>query len=296
MAMISEVELYNEVMGATITFSESSMSHILQECDLGLIEGVRNEQRLVGQDGVLIADVVYGTRTITIVGWLVGSDDRVITAYRRGLNQFINPKQRLQVKQNGYVISGIPLHTVAYGTSIDVLNERMCRFMIEVLCDNPLFSDLIDTTVGVALWEDHFRFPLDFSLPGDTLIFGLRSSSQIVQVNNEGDVTSGMLITFTANGNVTNPKLINISSQEHIQVNTSMAAGQRITIDTRGRVPTVRKFDADGTPSNVINLVSDTSTFLRLPLGLSSFSYTADQDDENLEVSVLYANRYLEVL
>lgn len=296
MAMISEVQLYNEVLGATITFSESGFSHILETCDLGLIEGIRNEQQLVGQDGILIADVLYGTRTISLVVWLIGSDDSVITAYRRGLNQFVNPKQRVQLKHNNYVISGYPMHTVSYGTDIQVLNERMCKCLIEILCDDPLFSDLYNTTVGVALWDNEFVFPLDFALAGDTLIFGLRSASQIVAVNNSGDVQAGMLITFTASGTVINPKLINISTQEYLQVTKTLTAGQRLAIDTRGRVPTVVHFADDGTPTNVINLVTDTSHFVRLPLGISSFSYTADANEENLEVSILYSNRYLEVL
>ena len=296
MPMISQVQLYNETLGSTITFAENSFSHVFETCDLGMIEGVRNEQQLVGQDGILVANVLYGTRTITLVAWLIGQDDNVITAYRRGLNQFINPKQRLQLKHNGYVISGYPLHTAAYGTDIKVLNERMCRCMIEILCDDPLFSDLNDTTVGVALWSDEFVFPLEFALVGDTLIFGLRSASQIVEVTNSGDLATGMLITFTASGSVQGPKIINISTQQYLQVNMALTAGQRLAIDTRGNVPKVTHYADDGTPTNVINLVTDTSRFLRLPLGVSSFSYTADANEENLEVSVQYANRYLEVL
>lgn len=296
MPMISQVQLYNEALGSTITFSESSFSHVLETCDLGLIEGIRNEQQLMGQDGILIANVLYGTRTITLVTWLIGQDDNVITAYRRGLNQFINPKQRVQIKHNNYVISGYPLHTVAYGTDIQVLNERMCRCLIEILCDDPLFSDLNDTLVGVALWDNEFVFPLDFALAGDTLIFGLRSESQIVEVTNGGDVETGMLITFTASGSVQNPKIINISTQQHLQVTLTLTAGQRLAIDTRGRVPIVTHYADDGTPTNVINLVTDTSHFLRLPLGRSSFSYTAGSNEENLEVAVQYSNRYLEVL
>lgn len=294
--MISKVELYNEVTGMTMTFDETHFSHILETCDLGRIEGVRNEQALVGQDGILIADVVYGVRTISIVVWLVGRDDATISAYRRTLNRFVDPKQRIHIKQNGYSISGLPVHTVAYGTAITVLNEKMCRCLIEVLCDDPLFTDASDTTVGVATWEPKFVFPLQFDLAGDTMVFGLRSASQVVQVQNDGDVKTGVLITFKASGTVIGPKIINISTQEHIQVNTTLLNGELLTVDTRGRVPLVRKIASSGAVTNVINLVTDSSKFFKLPLGLSNFSYTATSNVDSLEVSVSYVNRYLEVL
>jgi hypothetical protein len=296
MAMVSEVELYNESLGTTITFKESSFDYILESCDLGTIEGVRNEQNLVGQDGILVADILYGTRTVTLVCWLVGRDDSIISAYRRGLNRFINPKQKLRIKQNGYTISGYPLHTVSYGTDVKVMNECMCRCMIEVLCDDPLFKDALDTNVGVALWENKLVFPLVFEGTPEVLIFGARSESQIVQATNSGDVPCGMLVTFEASGSVTSPKLINVSTQEYIQVGVTLATGEKVTIDTRSRVPVVSKYSTEGVLTNIINLVTDASTFLKLPLGLSNFSYTAAANSENLEVKITYANKYLEVI
>jgi hypothetical protein len=168
--------------------------------------------------------------------------------------------------------------------------------MIEVLCDDPLFKDLYDTNVGVALWENKLVFPLVFDEATETLIFGARSESQIVQATNNGDVPCGMLITFEASGSVTSPKLINVSTQEYIQVGVTLANGEKVTIDTRSRVPVVRKYASDGSFTNIINLVTDASAFLKLPIGVSNFSYTATANSENLEVRITYANKYLEVI
>ena len=296
MAMISEVELYNEVLGSSIVFKESNPDYILESCDLGTAEGVYNQHTLVGQDGVLVSSIVYGTRTVTLICWLVGKSDETLSAYRRGLNRFINPKQRLHIRQQGYTITGFPLHTISYGTDVTVINEYMCKCLIEIMCDDPLFSDSTDTSVSVALWEKELVFPLVFDLTGNTLLFGLRSLSQIVQVTNNGDVASGMLVTFSAKGNLSGPKLINASTGEYIQVNVSMAYGEQLTIDTRGRVLKATLYDVANNPTNVLNRITEASTPLKLPVGLSSFGYTATENEDNLDVSVLYTNKYLEVI
>ena len=296
MPMISTVTLRNEALGQNMVFSESNRDLILQEVDLGAIEAVINSQDIIGHDGTHITNVRFKPRTVTLVVWLVGKDDGVISGLRRKLNMFINPKQRLSIEQNGYIISGVPLHTALYGSSIEVLNEKMCKCLIEVLCDDPLFSKSIPSVVGITSWDNKFIFPLAFDLPGDTLIFGLRAETKMMVVSNLGDVPVGAKFTFTATGIVDNPRITNIATQETIEINTTMEAGQQIIVDTGGKIVTAKSISSSGLEQNIINLLTADRGKMEIPVGEGRFVYAATNNADNLEVTITFSEKFLEVL
>lgn len=61
-----------------------------------------------------------------------------------------------------------------------------------------------------------------------SMIFGYRAESVIVDCYNEGDVSTGMRIRFTALGTVTNPILLNVDTGEFIKLNVTMQTGDAL--------------------------------------------------------------------
>ena len=66
-----------------------------------------------------------------------------------------------------------------------------------------------------------------------SMIYGYRAESVIVDCYNEGDVSTGMRIRFTALGTVSNPILLNVDTEEFIQINATMKTGDVIEINTK---------------------------------------------------------------
>lgn len=296
MPMVSEVVLRNESLGYDMTFKESNRDLILESVDLGVIEAIISSQDIIGHDGTHVTSVRYKSRTISLEVWLVGRDDVAISVLRRGLNAFINPKQRLTIKQNGYQITGVPLHTALYGNSIQVLNEKMCKCLIEVMCDDPLFLRDQDSTVGISAWDNKLVFPLVFELADDTMIFGLRADTKTMVVENKGDVPVGALFTFVATGSVDTPKITNIATQEVIEINSTMGIGDTILVDTRGKIITAELINSSGESDNIINLLSTDRKKMMIPLGEGRFVYSAVTNSDNLEVTITFSEKFLEVL
>ena len=126
------------------------------------------------------------------------------------------------------------------------------------------------------------------------IIMGLREPSLIVNVLNTGDVESGMIIEFKALGTLKNPSLLNVNTGEFLKINKSMVSGEIIKVNTNVGNKKVIK-DLNGIETNILNLIDLDSTFLQLNVGDNLFRYNADENLNNLEISIYYNPYYLGV-
>jgi hypothetical protein len=293
MPMIKSLLLSNIDSGEQLTLTSLSRDYTLESITFGQIEGLPINKKLAGQDGEYVQSVSFATRVGTLVGWVIGTDDTVITQKRKQLNRIINPKQNIEFNFNGFRIVGKPRYTVAYGNAVNVLNDKMCRFIVEFTCYDPKFYDIDEKIISIAAWEAKFFMPMTITPAG--IIFGSRTVSKIINVENTGDLECGMRIEFNASGHVLNPKLTNIGTQEFVLLNYEMQSGDKIIITTvknNKRVMLLR----NGIETNVIQYFSEDSTFMQLNIGINSLGYGADADDGNLNVNIYYYPSYLEVL
>lgn len=298
--MITSITLTNPSTGSILEIGEMHPVYVLYAIDLGELEAVYETQSVIGMDGANMSDVRYGTRAISIVGWVIGPDDSVLTKYRRTLNALIDPKQTLRLCVNEYCIDGIPTHTVKYGTANEVFNDRMCKFVIDLFCKDGLFALKNRSLVSGEQREKKLVFPLDFTIddPDSTLnqlITGLVSSSTILTAENLGDVEVPFSAKFMAKGTVVNPSIVNIATEEYITIQTTLDDGDALNISSEGLVAQAIKTAASGTQTNVLNNVTEGSTWFKLPLGVCSLAYSAGSGSDKLTVQVEYNTRFLEV-
>lgn len=286
---VSKVTLLNTSLGESLTFSHESNTHVLEYCDLSNIPSELSTQKRVASDGLLVTSTRLEPRTISLVLWLVGDDDAELSAYRRSLSRIINPKQVVRILQNGYAIDGYPLHTIAVGTDRKVINDRMCRVYLEIYCPFPLFTIETPMTSAIASWEKKLIFPLNFE--DGQIIFGLRSSSLIASMTNSGDVPCGAKFSVAVSGQVVRPKITNITTQEYIEINTTLENGDLLLIDTTGEIP---KVTING--ENQVARMTEDSSHVRLPVGSSDISYSALQGSEAMNVQIEISPLFLEVL
>lgn len=102
----------------------------------------------------------------------------------------------------------------------------------------------------------------------------LTDSSEIVL--NDGDVETGALITIYAFGNVTNPILYNLQTNEFFGLNVSMVEGDYITINTKKKEKAVNLVAANGTTTNLIGKITQGSTWFQLVPGPNEFNIAAE--------------------
>lgn len=272
--------------------------YILKSIDWGVIKGTHNTYKYLNQIGVSVNNTSLGTRDIAIEGWVVAQHERDMTAKKVALNAFINPQEPLDLLYGDYKIQFNPDSTVKYSINYAENNEVVCKFKIVGTAHDPMFVDSLENRLSFATTTAGFHFPLVISpqLPEGGVVFGSRTDSLIATVINKGSVPTGMRIVFKAKGSVSNPKLINVETQEQLLISKDLVAEEEIEINTvigskrvRGRIGETSPF------TNYFVYKTLDSTWIQLAVGKNLFRYDADSGLDNLEVFVYFQNRFLEV-
>lgn len=146
-----------------------------------------------------------------------------------------------------------------------------------------------ETTVDIARWVDNIQF--DFEIPAEGHELTYRAPQLIVNAFNEGDMDAGTVITVRALGEAKNPTLLNVSTQEKMSFTIDLEANDVLTIHTaygQKRI-TLRR---NGIESNAFNALDAGSTWLQMHPGDNFLRYSAELNEDNLEVSVRFASAY----
>ena len=272
--------------------------YILKSVDWGTIKGTHNTYKYLNQIGVSVNNTSLGTRDIAIEGWIVAQHERDMTEKKSALNAFINPQEPLDLLYDDYKIQFNPDNTVKYSINYAENNDVVCKFQIVGTAHDPMFVDSIENRLNFATTTAGFHFPMVISpqLPEGGVVFGSRTDSLIATVINKGSVSTGMRIVFKAKGSVSNPKLINVETQEQLLIRKDLVAEEEIEINTvvgskrvRGRIGETSPF------TNYFVYKTLDSSWIQLAVGKNLFRYDADSGLDNLEVFVYFQNRFLEV-
>lgn len=164
--------------------------------------------------------------------------------------------------------------------------------LLQFSANDPFIYKKDAISVDVATWIGSFEFPLE--IPEDGIEMGYRSPSLIVNVLNDGQETTGMMIRFRALGTLTNPSLFNVNTREELKINITMQGGDIIEISTYSRRKTI-KLIRNGVETNIFDNLDLSSKFLQLDVGDNLFRYNADNGLDNLEVSINFTPRLLGV-
>lgn len=285
---------YINSRGETLEFGITSVFHCNVSKDVTGIAGIDNtiySTNSMGQHGDTYIGQRYEARDIVIVGNINTTDkDRVLELRRRAekiLNAELDAKLIYTYKDFVRVIDckvdGIPVFKNG---------EVFTQFTIPIKCCNPFWREETEAKKDIAAWVSFWEF--DFEIPEEGIELGYRAPSVIVNVYNEGDVRSGMRVEFRAIGTVVNPILFNVNTREYVKINTTMEAGDIITVNTeygQKGITLVR----DGKEIDYFRYMDVNSTFMQLDIGDNVFRYGADGDSTTLEVTIYYNNKYLGV-
>ncbi len=234
-----------------------------------------------GQDGETDVAANLAMRTVTIEGQIRSQSQ----AYNRRV--LLNAVRPAATGKLVYEFDGVTRYIrCRVKQAPEFSNTRVEKFQIVFSCANPFWREGSGAkqVKDIALWVPALSFPV--AIPAAGIVLEYRSPSLIVNIANTGDVPVGMLVEFRATGSTANPYLINVGTQEQLQINRDMDPGDVIRVWTGYGEKRVELTHA-GVTSNVFNDLDVDSVFLQLAVGDNLLRYGADVID-NLEATIYY--------
>jgi len=277
---------YINEKGASVTLRQWKPFFLTKLDGVGRIRQTVNTFHAPDQDGAFYISSTLDMRNITIEGNILAHSVDESFEYRKQLIRIFTPKQR-----GTLIYRGRQIHCIVEEAGFTVGNiTRAPAFFISLLCPSPFWEALEEIREELASWQENFFFPLEIVPPGIEL--GIRQPSQIITIDNEGDVACGCEIVFKATGTLDTPELLNMDTGEFIKINAVMTAGDEIHVFTHFAGKRVTKIIGTA-ESNAFQLLDVGSTFLQLAAGRNTLRYDAADHIDLLEVSIFYRPLYL---
>lgn len=243
-------------------------------------------------DGFSITNVSIQEKILPVEIDIIGYSKEDLDRKRLELTSIFNPKLSGELIYKNSAITR-KVECIVQDVSFQEVQGNSQMALIQFLCPNPYWMDLVTKKEEVALWQGNLEFELELTEEGTEM--GYRVSNLICNVLNTGDVECGMKIQFKALATVVDPSLFNINSREFIKINQTLERGDMLEVSTHFDNKRVELIRSDGTKTNVFNWVDLDSEFLELELGDNLFRYDAISGIDNLEVAIYYNPRYIGV-
>ena len=288
---------YTNELGYSLEFSTSSVFYCNVSKDATGLSGVENKiysTNSAQQHGDTFTGLRIEARDITIKGAINTRDKARAIELRRKALRILNPELKgvLKYEYQGFT----KVIEVRIDDKPDFYKKKVfLEYDIAFKAINPFLKNETETKEEIASWVGAWEFPTEIDEDStDSMVFGYREESVIVNCYNAGDVSTGMRIKFTALGVLENPILLNVETGEFIQINRTMQAGDVITVNTEyGNKGAV--LERNGEVIDCFKDIDVDSTFMELGIGDNIYRYDATNGVDNLEVSIYYNPQYLGV-
>ncbi len=289
--------IYTNERGESIELSTESVYHCNVSKDVDGIAGVTNvvySTNSMGQHGDTYVGQRIEARDIDILGHINTRDKQQAYQLRRQMLKVFNPELggTLAYEYGGFKrVINCRIHGEPKVERKSVLLE----FALQLDCLNPFWREEDEEKEDIASWVPAWEFPCEIEQDNpQSMIYGYRAESVIVDCYNEGDVSTGMRIRFMALGTVTNPIILNVDTEEFIKLNVTMLTGDVIEINTKygSKGATLTR---DGQKTDYFRYVDVDSTFMQLAIGDNNFRYDAESGVNSMEVTIFYNKEYLGV-
>lgn len=239
----------------------------------------------IGMDGGWTSAQFYEPRLVTIKGVIANKDVSVVELRRRQLIQILSEK-RLRLEFQTEAGNLYELDVVVAGLTMPI-NKVLTSsyFKISLRADDPLIYDNTSSTGREAILNRSTNassgFPINFPIN-----FQLGNYESRPTINNFGTSTVYPVITVT--GELTNPEIVNITTNEYFAINTTISSGSVAVIDTQAHTLVI-----DGVTS--YSDIADGSSWIHLQPGNNEFFLTSDENTDTGYATISYRVGYMGV-
>lgn len=227
-----------------------------------------NATHFAGADGAVYNSSYMNPRTITITLAINGPAEE----NRLALYQYFKSKEPVRLyyrtdTRNVYIDGFVQSFTVAYF-------DKKETAQIVVYCPRPQLLQAGPEQENIAdMTGPLFEFP--FAIEEEGIPFSEAVEEMTITVINYGDLETGVKIRIHARDAMTNPKIYNENTGEHLFINYSMQAGDDIEVNTIPGEKSVTLIRG-GVETGILGAMAAGSSWLRLVPGMNSIIVTAD--------------------
>ena len=269
--------------GDRLTFGDGSPFQIKEFQGLNPPKATINTNETAFMDGVKYNSSKLQARQIN-VAFVVNKDPE---ESRRKAYLVIQPKKYIKVIFRSETLD---CFTEGYVESLEVSYfAKKQTLTVSILCPYPYLKNAEETSDEFSAVTPMFHFPFPTS---DSIVFGEIDTLAAYNIENNGSAETGLTIELYARGTIANPKIIDYISNEYMELNFTMQLGDLITIET---APGEKKITLlrDGVKTNIFNYLTSGSSWLILPVGGSTYTYTIESGVmTNLVVTIKHFDLY----
>lgn len=280
--------IYRNIEGGEVVFGQQPPFFITSKKGFGAVENEITTQKQYGLDGEFLVHQRSTSRNLEVDGEIQTHDSDDMLERRIQLNAVLNPKLAgtllYQNNERTFEIDVLVLHAPILDEPSSNLSQK---FSLEFKAIDPYWMDKSeqDRLIHLSSVSPKFKFPLQII---KNFIFSGISSGDITEIENKGDVVVGMTIELKISGTVTNPKVLNVITQEYFGFSGTYQAGTVLNIVTTRGKKEVTKMIND-VVSNAMSERMKDSSFLQLQKGSNFFMVQADVGAENMVGSVSFS-------
>lgn len=200
---------------------------------LGPVKTELSLERYALIDGAFLKGARVGTRNVVLTLIPVGDD---VQTERRKIYNFFPVGETITF---GVVTSQVAVKSSMIVESVEpnIFSERQ-EIGVSLIAIDPYWRSNSPSITGLVGFNDVtplFQFPFSSGDNPKELIFGDLSNASGKDINYLGDAETGVVITFSFNGNVSNLTVINQTYDEAMIINKvkDFYRGEQLVLDTR---------------------------------------------------------------
>lgn len=138
------------------------------------------------------------------------------------------------------------------------------RFSMVLFSPFPFFYLNEEKSLSIGEVVPMFTFPVDYSVAHK---FGESSQKRYVNAINDGDVSVPFSLTFSFDGNSTNPTITNLHNFSFLKFNGTFANGDSINVYRDEKNVFHADLVSDGQTTDILSLVDEDSNLFELTVG-----------------------------
>ena len=271
--------LQNEA-GNSIEFNQLNGDFVITEIDgLNPPEATINTSQIAMLDGEKFNSAKVGMRTLDIAFAIERDAER----NRIELYRVVKPKRAITV----YYVSDLrDVYINGYVKSVEIgyfEQKQICT--VSILCPFPFWQAAQSVVNELSQVLGAFHFPFA-STATPEIVFGYIDPLQAVEIDNGGDLDTGLVFELYARASITNPVIYDYITQEFIGINFTMQPADLVTINTNAGQKSI-KLLRDGVVTNIFNTLKKNSTWLQLPANGGVYTFMVGSGNAtNLNVSI----------
>lgn len=282
---------FENFLGQTVSFSSDTEPFFLLGLDCNSIGTSADTYQPMGTHGQKTRVILYNPRTIVAAFGIIGIEDNRYSTKR--LQKMWQEIGRIMLPDHDGTITvenEIGIYRItARPLSLPDMEKVLIsygRFKVEFVADNPFWISTERFIKKIGQLQKKACYPLSWPL-----CYGTFETEAII--NNDTNLRLPMKIEITNEAEFI--KIINLTTEEFIQINKALSKNQTMTVDTEDCSVVIRTFDDDGNLINEENanyrLTVDSTPDMMLDFGQNHIIIENGVSGEGSVATITYSRR-----